>query len=105
MARPTAQGNALMLSPDNGVTRERINDDQLAALMGSLHRSSPGAAGLDKVHIGACALVHRFGSSLNTHVHCHCSHWASVSPYFAALARIAQVCPSGAEANFPLPAA
>jgi hypothetical protein len=58
---------------------QRDGDVQDAALrifmrviLSSLHRSSPGTAGLDKVHIGACAFVHRFGSSLNTHVHFHC---------------------------------
>ena len=38
-----------------------------------LHRQCSGAAKLDKaaVHIGAVAFIHRFGSSLNTHVHLH----------------------------------
>ena len=38
-----------------------------------LLRHCPGAAKLDKasVHIGAVAFIHRFGSSLNTHVHFH----------------------------------
>ena len=36
-----------------------------------LLRQCPGVAKLDKasVHIGAVAFIHRFGSSLNTHVH------------------------------------
>ena len=36
-------------------------------------RQCPGVAKLDKasVHIGAVAFIHRFGSSLNTHVHFH----------------------------------
>jgi len=35
--------------------------------------NSPGAANVDKValHIGAVAFIHRFGSSLNEHVHFH----------------------------------
>ena len=38
-----------------------------------LLRHCPGAAKLDKasVHIGAVAFIHRFGSSLNNHVHFH----------------------------------
>ncbi|NBX33677.1 MAG: hypothetical protein EBR07_13305, partial [Planctomycetes bacterium] len=38
-----------------------------------LLRQFPGAAKLDKasVQIGAVAFIHRFGSSLNTHVHFH----------------------------------
>ena len=38
-----------------------------------LQRHCPGAAQLDKasVHIGAVAFIHRFGSSLNSHVHFH----------------------------------
>ena len=38
-----------------------------------LLRQCPGVAKLDKasVHIGAVAFIHRFGSSLNTHVHFH----------------------------------
>jgi hypothetical protein len=50
----------------------------------SLHRSSLGAAGLDKVHIGACAFVHRFGSSLNTHVPITAS-WLVVDGVFEAV--------------------
>jgi hypothetical protein len=39
----------------------------------TLQTHSPGAAQLDKVtlHIGAVAFIHRFGSSLNGHVHFH----------------------------------
>jgi hypothetical protein len=35
--------------------------------------SSPGAANVSKaaLHIGAVAFIHRFGSSLNEHVHFH----------------------------------
>ena len=38
-----------------------------------MQRQCPGVAKLDKasVHIGAVAFIHRFGSSLNTHVHFH----------------------------------
>jgi hypothetical protein len=39
----------------------------------SLHQHCPGAAQADgaALHIGAVAFIHRFGSSLNTHVHFH----------------------------------
>jgi hypothetical protein len=39
----------------------------------SLHQHCPGAALVDKaaLHIGAVAFIHRFGSSLNEHVHFH----------------------------------
>ena len=39
----------------------------------SLQSHSPGAAQVDKaaLHIGAVAFIHRFGSSLNEHVHFH----------------------------------
>jgi hypothetical protein len=39
----------------------------------NLHQHCASAAGIDKcaVHIGACAFIHRFGSSLNTPVHFH----------------------------------
>lgn len=37
----------------------------------SLRQHCPGAAEIGKIHIGACAFIHRFGSSLNTHVHFH----------------------------------
>lgn len=39
----------------------------------SLQSHSPGAAHVDKaaLHIGAVAFIHRFGSSLNEHVHFH----------------------------------
>jgi hypothetical protein len=45
----------------------------LRVIAQSLQSSSPGAAQLDKValHIGAVAFIHRFGSSLNQHVHFH----------------------------------
>jgi len=39
----------------------------------SLHQHCPGAAQVDKaaLHIGTVAFIHRFGSSLNEHVHFH----------------------------------
>jgi hypothetical protein len=39
----------------------------------TLQAHSPGAASVDKtaLHIGAVAFIHRFGSSLNDHVHIH----------------------------------
>ena len=45
----------------------------LRVIAQSLQSCSPGAAQLDKValHIGAVAFIHRFGSSLNGHVHFH----------------------------------
>jgi hypothetical protein len=73
MARPTTQGIAPMRSSDNGVVCKRINDDRLAALQASL----PGGGYRP-------AIEH------------------ATSPYFAALASIARVRPSAAEANFPL---
>ena len=45
----------------------------LRVIAQSLQSSSPGTAQLDKaaLHIGAVAFIHRFGSSLNEHVHFH----------------------------------
>jgi len=45
----------------------------LRVIQGSLHQHCPGAAQVDKaaLRIGAVAFIHRFGSSLNTHVHFH----------------------------------
>ena len=45
----------------------------LRVITQSLQAHSPGAAQLDKaaLHIGAVAFIHRFGSSLNEHVHFH----------------------------------
>jgi hypothetical protein len=39
----------------------------------SLQAHNPGAAQVDKatLHIGAVVFIHRFGSSLNEHVHFH----------------------------------
>jgi hypothetical protein len=45
----------------------------LRVIAQSLQTHSPGAAQVDKaaLHIGAIAFIHRFGSSLNQHVHFH----------------------------------
>ena len=45
----------------------------LRVIAQTLRASSPGAARTDKaaLHIGAVAFIHRFGSSLNEHVHFH----------------------------------
>ena len=45
----------------------------LRVIQGSLHQHCPGAAQVDNaaLRIGAVAFIHRFGSSLNTHVHFH----------------------------------
>jgi hypothetical protein len=45
----------------------------LRVIAQSLQTHSPGAAQVDKAaqHIGAIAFIHRFGSSLNQHVHFH----------------------------------
>ena len=45
----------------------------LRVIAQSLCASCPGAASVDKavLHIGAIAFIHRFGSSLNEHVHFH----------------------------------
>ena len=45
----------------------------LRVIAQSLQSRSPGAAQVDKaaLHIGAVAFIHRFGSSLNQHVHFH----------------------------------
>jgi hypothetical protein len=45
----------------------------LRVIAQSLQAHCPGAANADRValHIGAVAFIHRFGSSLNGHVHFH----------------------------------
>ena len=45
----------------------------LRVIAQTLQTHSPGAANADKesLHIGAVAFIHRFGSSLNEHVHFH----------------------------------
>jgi hypothetical protein len=44
-----------------------------AVLSQTLQANSPGAINVDKaaLHTGAVAFIHRFGSSLNEHVHFH----------------------------------
>ena len=45
----------------------------LRVIAQSLQAHNPGAAHVDKpaLHIGAVAFIHRFGASLNEHVHLH----------------------------------
>jgi hypothetical protein len=45
----------------------------LRVIAQTLQANSPGAANADKaaLHIGAVAFIHRFGSSMNEHVHFH----------------------------------
>lgn len=45
----------------------------LSVIAQSLSANCPGAASADKanLHIGGVAFIHRFGSSLNGHVHFH----------------------------------
>jgi hypothetical protein len=45
----------------------------LRVIAQSLSANCPGAADVNKAaqHIGAVAFIHRFGSSLNAHVHFH----------------------------------
>ena len=45
----------------------------LRVIAQTLQTHSPGAAQVDRaaLHIGAIAFIHRFGSSLNGHVHFH----------------------------------
>jgi hypothetical protein len=45
----------------------------LSVVAQSLSANCPGVASADKAipHIGALAFIHRFGSSLNAHVHFH----------------------------------
>ena len=45
----------------------------LRVITQSLSAQCPGAAQVDKaaLHVGAVAFIHRFGSSLNEHVHFH----------------------------------
>ena len=45
----------------------------LRVIAQTLQTHSPGAAHMDKagLHVGAIAFIHRFGSSLNEHVHFH----------------------------------
>jgi hypothetical protein len=45
----------------------------LRVIAQSLKSNNPGVTNVDKetLHIGAVAFIHRFGSSLNEHVHFH----------------------------------
>ena len=57
----------------DGATLNMVLRIFLRVIAQSLQSHSPGAAQLDKaaLHIGAVACIHRFGSSLNGHVHFH----------------------------------
>ena len=75
--RHTAPSSAC--SPLDSSARNAVSDKAVILRIFSrvieqcLLRQCPGVAKLDKasVHIGAVAFIHRFGSSLNTHVHFH----------------------------------
>ena len=58
------------MSRDGGGVGLRSDHSRFAQ---TLQTHSPGAANADKesLHIGAIAFIHRFGSSLNEHVHFH----------------------------------
>lgn len=57
----------------DGVVLNRVLHIFLRVIEQSLQAHCPGAAQVDKaaLHIGAVAFIHRFGSSLNEHVHFH----------------------------------
>lgn len=57
----------------DGVVLNMVLRIFLRVIAQSLQSRSPGAAQVDKaaLHIGAVAFIHRFGSSLNEHVHFH----------------------------------
>ena len=57
----------------DGATLNMLLQIFLRVIAQMLHASSPGAANADKqaLHISAVAFIHRFGSSLNEHVHFH----------------------------------
>jgi hypothetical protein len=57
----------------DGATLNMVLRIFLRVIAQSLQSCSPGVAQLDKaaLHIGAVAFIHRFGSSLNGHVHFH----------------------------------
>ena len=61
----------------DGAVLNRVLRIFLRAVAHSLAAHSPGAAKVNKaaVHIGAVAFIHRFGSSLNEHVHFMCAWW------------------------------
>lgn len=64
------------------IEKLRMNDSKalntalrifLSVILASLQAHSPSAVAHDckRVQLAACAFIHRFGSSLNTHVHFH----------------------------------
>ena len=57
----------------DGATLNMVLRIFLRVIAQSLQDHSPGAANVDRadLHIGAIAFIHRFGSSLNGHVHFH----------------------------------
>lgn len=57
----------------DGAVLNRVLHIFLRVIEQSLQANCPGAAQVDKaaLHIGAVAFIHRFGSSLNEHVHFH----------------------------------
>jgi hypothetical protein len=57
----------------DGVVLNMVLRIFLRVIAQSLQAHSPGAAAVEKaaLHIGAVAFIHRFGSSLNEHVHFH----------------------------------
>jgi len=57
----------------DGVVLNMVLRIFLRVIAQNLHANCPGAANADKasLHIGAVAFIHRFGSSLNEHVHFH----------------------------------
>ena len=57
----------------DGVVLNMVLRIFLRVIAQSLQAHSPGAANVDKaaLHIGSVAFIHRFGSSLNEHVHFH----------------------------------
>ena len=57
----------------DGATLNMVLRIFLRVIAQSLQSNSPGTAQLDRaaLHIGAVAFIHRFGSSLNGHVHFH----------------------------------
>ena len=57
----------------DGATLNMVLRIFLRVIAQSLQSHSPGAANVDRaaLHIGAVAFIHRFGSSLNEHVHFH----------------------------------
>ena len=69
---PVPKGLRYFMQRD-GVVLNRVLRIFLRIIAQSLQAYCPGAAQVDKavLHIGAVAFIHRFGSSLNEHVHFH----------------------------------